>query len=319
MSNRRCNRRFFLRGLGGAKRRVGLKGIILAGGTGSRLHPVTTAVCKQLLPVYDKPMIYYPLSTLMLGGVREILIITTPDDQPIFQRLLGDGSQWGIELAYAAQDKPRGLADAFVVGKAFLAGEGAALILGDNLFFGPELSDLLQRVAEEERHGATIFAYRVRDPQRYGVVEFDDAGRPISIEEKPERPRSEWAVTGLYYYDKDVVGIAEGLKPSPRGEIEITDVNRIYMERDRLRVERLGRGHAWLDTGTPNSLLEAGEFIRAIEHRQGMKIACPEEIALDHGWIDAGMILKGAELMANSEYGGYLRALVEERRSPKHR
>jgi glucose-1-phosphate thymidylyltransferase len=290
-----------------------LKGIILAGGAGTRLDPITRAVCKQLLPIYDKPMIYYPISTLMLGGVREILIITAPPDQPIFKRLLGDGSKWGVAFEYAVQEHPLGLADAFRVGRDFIVGDDVVLILGDNLFFGSDLGLMMRRIALERRKGATVFAYRVRDPERYGVVAFDADGNALSIEEKPRTPASDWAVTGLYFYDREVTEIVETLKPSVRGELEITDVNRIYLERGGLKVEKLGRGHAWLDTGTPDSLLEAGEFIRAIENRQGIKVACPEEIAFDNDWIDAKQLLALAAESPSSSYAAYLNALVEER------
>jgi glucose-1-phosphate thymidylyltransferase len=290
-----------------------LKGIILAGGSGTRLYPVTRAVCKQLLPVYDKPMIYYPISTLMMAGIREILIISTPADTPIMQRVLGDGSDWGVSFSYAVQETPRGLADAFIVGEQFLAGDRCALILGDNLFFGHGLSDALMQAAAKTE-GATVFAYRVSDPDRYGVVEFDAAGQAISLEEKPQAPRSDWAVTGLYFYDADVVEIAKAIKPSPRGEIEITDVNLAYLKRGALSVEKLGRGYAWLDTGTHDSLLEASDFIKAIQHRQGVQIACPEEIALNHDWIDADKVDALGQAMGKIGYGRYLMDLAREHR-----
>ena len=282
-----------------------MKGIVLAGGSGTRLFPITTVVSKQLLPVFDKPMIYYPLSTLMFAGIRELLIITTPADQPLFQRLLGDGSDWGLRLAFAVQSEPRGLADAFIVGADFIVGDRVALILGDNLFHGHGLPEALARAAARPT-GATIFGYTVHAPQRYGVVELDRSGRPLSIEEKPERPRSNIAVTGLYFYDNDVVRIAAGLKPSARGELEITEVNRAYLARSELAVEILGRGFAWLDTGTHASLMEAAHFIQILEERQGMRVCCPEEIALRLGYITLEEFGRLAERCAKSSYGEYL-------------
>ncbi len=286
------------------------KGIILAGGAGTRLHPLTLAVSKQLMPVYDKPMIYYPLSVLMLAGIRRVLIITTAHDRPQFETLLGDGSRWGMELSYAVQPTPGGLAEAFLIGEDFLAGDPACLILGDNIFYGHGFSSRLQAVSARDR-GATVFGYRVHDPERYGVVEFDEAGRAVSIEEKPEHPRSNYAVTGLYFYDSRVVEVAKGLERSPRGELEITDVNRWYLERGELEVELLGRGYAWLDTGTHESLLTASNFIQVIEHRQGFKIASPEEIAWRMGFIDDEALRTLAEPLAKSGYGEYLLGLLE--------
>jgi glucose-1-phosphate thymidylyltransferase len=281
------------------------KGIVLAGGSGTRLYPVTRAVCKQLLPVYDKPLVYFPLTTLMLAGIRDVLVITTPEDQAAFQRLLGDGGQWGMAFSYAAQPRPEGLAQAFVIGRDFLAGSHAALVLGDNIFFGHYLRvDLARATGHED--GATVFGYRVSDPERYGVVEIDAKGHALSLEEKPARPRSNYAVTGLYFYDPEVVEIAAALRPSARGELEITDVNRRYLEAGRLRVERLGRGYAWFDAGTHASLLQASEFVRTIQDRQGFQIACPEEIAYRLGWIDAAALEHLAQPLLKTDYGRYL-------------
>lgn len=289
-----------------------MKGIILAGGAGTRLHPLTLGLSKQLLPVYDKPMVYYPLSVLMLAGIRDILVITTPQDIGTFRALLGDGSQWGISLAFAEQQEPRGIAEAFVIGRDFIGGDRVALILGDNIFYGHGLTALLA-AARARRSGATIFAYQVRDPARYGVVSFDGDGRAVDIEEKPARPKSSYAVTGLYFYDSDVVGIAEGVAPSGRGELEITDVNRAYLARGDLFVERMGRGYAWLDTGTHESLLLAAQFVHTVEERQGLKIACPEEIALHQDWIDADAVRVLAGRLGKTGYGEYLLSLVGEK------
>ena len=287
-----------------------MKGIILAGGTGSRLHPMTVAVSKQLMPVYDKPLIYYPLTTLMLAGVRDILLITTPHDRAAFETLLGDGGQWGVAITYAEQPRPEGLAQAYVIGADFVAGGPSALILGDNIFYGHAVTDLFG-AAFARPLGATVFAYQVNDPGRYGVIEFDAVGRALSLEEKPAHPRSRWAVTGLYIYDGQVVDIAANLTPSARGELEITDVNRAYLERGQLSVERMGRGYAWLDTGTPDSLIDAAQFVRTLEQRQGVKIACPEEIAWSQGFIDASQLVRLSAAMGENAYGRYLRGLVE--------
>jgi glucose-1-phosphate thymidylyltransferase len=288
-----------------------LKGIILAGGSGTRLHPVTEAVSKQLLPVYDKPMIYYPLSALMLAGIRDILVISTPADTTRFEQLLGTGERWGISLQYAVQASPDGLAQAFLIGKDFLAGEGCCLVLGDNIFFGHDFARTL-RTASERSSGATVFAYAVQDPERYGVVEFDANRKAISLEEKPAQPKSRYAVTGIYFYDSQIVGVAESIEPSPRGELEITDVNRWYLDRGQLNVEFLGRGMAWLDTGTHDSLLEASMFIHTIEQRQGLKVACPEEIAYRQGYISAEQLQTLAAKLVKSTYGQYLKRVLEE-------
>jgi glucose-1-phosphate thymidylyltransferase len=287
-----------------------MRGILLAGGTATRLHPITKAVSKQLLPVYDKPMIYYPLSVLMIAGMRDILVVSTPHDLPQFQRLLGDGSQWGIKLSYAEQPRPDGIARAILIAGDFLAGGPSCLILGDNLFYGGGVTSLLKRAAARTS-GATVFAYRVSDPQRYGVVGFDAGGRAISIEEKPATPSSNYAVTGLYFYDGEAVGIASRLRPSARGELEITDLNRVYLERGMLAVERLGRGTAWLDTGNPDTLLQAANFVQIVELRQGLKIACLEEVALNLGYVDIDQVVEQAKLIANTEYGQYLLRLPE--------
>jgi len=288
------------------------KGIILAGGAGTRLYPATLSVSKQLLPVYDKPMIYYPLSALMLAGIREILVISTPQDTPRFAQLLGNGEQWGVEIEYTVQPSPDGLAQAFILGADFVRNSPSALVLGDNIFYGHDFHQLL-RAADERRHGATVFAYAVNDPERYGVVEFDAHRRAVSLEEKPARPKSRYAVTGLYFYDEEVVSLARAVRPSARGELEITDLNRLYLERDRLSVEIMGRGYAWLDTGTHDSLLEAGQFIATLEKRQGLKIACPEEVAWRQGWIDDAGLERCAVALGKSGYAQYVRNLLGSR------
>jgi glucose-1-phosphate thymidylyltransferase len=287
------------------------KGIVLAGGSGTRLHPITRGISKQLIPVYDKPMVYYPLSVLMLAGIRDVLIINTPHESEQFQRLLGDGSQWGMKIEYAAQPKPEGIAQAFIIGESFIAGHPSALVLGDNIFYGEGLTNTVKR-ANERAEGATVFGCMVNDPSAYGVAEFDAEGRVLSIEEKPKRPKSKYAVTGLYFYDETVCEIARNLKPSARGELEITDLNVQYLNQGRLRLELLGRGIAWLDTGTPESMLNAGNFIHAIVDRQGLQIACPEEIAFNNGWIDAGLLRQHAEALQKTAYGQYLFRLLED-------
>lgn len=289
------------------------KGIILAGGSGTRLYPLTISVSKQLMPVYNKPMIYYPLSTLMLAGIREILVISTPEDTELFRRLLGDGAQWGLTFHYAVQPSPDGLAQAFLIGREFLAGDGAALVLGDNIYFGHGLPEHLRKAAQREC-GATVFAYAVRDPERYGVVEFDAAGHALSLEEKPKQPKSQWAVTGLYFYDGRVADMAASLKPSARGELEITDLNRLYLQQEQLNVVKLGRGFAWLDTGTHDSLLQASNFVQTVEQRQGMRMSCPEEIAWRMRWIDDDRLASLAQPLVKNEYGQYLLGLLKEAR-----